>query len=167
MPAVDLGNNVGERPQGVATGRAGFLAIPCAQRRLRDPNAAFFENAKTIPPLTRRRLLGHEALLVDRPVQLDISKFAATLIPIGGRSFGLPLTGQIRRLPPLHDKRRTFLAGFKNSQVGAEIRDSVWTAMSVKPAQAFGARAAKKAQRACICIGIPVPQTNQSDRIDI
>ncbi|MGO9543769.1 MAG: hypothetical protein ACLPPF_03120, partial [Rhodomicrobium sp.] len=32
---------------------AGFLAIPCALNRLRDPNAVLFEKANTIPPLTR------------------------------------------------------------------------------------------------------------------
>jgi hypothetical protein len=62
---------------------------------------------------------------------------------------------------------RTSLAGFENLQVGTEIWASVLATISVKPAQAFVAGAAKKTQGACARIGIPVPQANQSYRIDI
>jgi hypothetical protein len=62
---------------------------------------------------------------------------------------------------------RTSLAGFENSQVGTEIGASSLAAISVKPAQAFAAGAARKTQGACARIGIPVPQTNQSHRIDV
>jgi len=47
----------------VDSGRSGFLTIPCAPRRLPDPNAVFFEKAKTIPHLTPERAMANSRLL--------------------------------------------------------------------------------------------------------
>ena len=41
-----------ERRRWVESRHAGFLAIQCVPRRLRDPNAVFSEKVRTIPALT-------------------------------------------------------------------------------------------------------------------
>ena len=50
----------------VATGRGGFLVVPSAPRRLRDPNAVFLEKANTIPPLTPSRHFADSAEMTQR-----------------------------------------------------------------------------------------------------